>query len=293
MMSEAHARLHRPSPAMAGCIHMAMERDTRGLQLSKTQRLSFYPASPLPSVSWIFEGELRVVEDQNGIQDPMLSEPLPRIVFTGPFRKPSASWSPGTVHVLSVGFYPDALWRLLGIRAEDYVDMILPLKGLVSGALLDALVSIDSTDGPPFEQVESALQPLWRGIGAREGAADMRSWLALLAKRAAFTRAGTGMRQLQRSIKGLAGQSQRDLQLYARAEKAFALSERRDLEKMSLTAVAAAAGYSDQSHLGREVKRVTGFSPKQFGDRLQNDEAFWMYRLLCGYLQNGESNAKK
>lgn len=293
MLSEAHARLHLPSLAMAGCIHMAVERDTRGLQLTETQRLNFYPASPLPSVSWIFEGELRLVEDQKGIQDFMLSEPLPRIVFTGPLRKPSASWSPSTVHTLSVGFYPDALSRLLGIRAEDHVDMIVPLKGLVSGEALDALASIDSTDGPPFEQVESALQPLWQIRGAGEGAADMRSWLALLARRAAFTQAGSGVRQLQRSIKSLAGQSQRDLQRYARTEEAFALSESAGLEKMSLTEVAAVAGYSDQSHLGREVKRVTGFSPKQFGDRLWNDESFWMYRLLCGYLQNGESNTKK
>ena len=233
-----------------------------------------------------------MVEDQDGIQDLVLSEPLPRLVFTGPSRKPSASWSPGAVHALSVGFYPDALSRLLGIRAEDYVDMVLPLKGLVSGAVLDTLASIDSTDGPPFEQVESALQPLWRDIGAGKGAADMRSWLASLASRAAFTRAGTGVRQLQRSIKGLAGQSQRDLQIYARTEKAFALSESGDPEKMSLAEVAAVAGYSDQSHLGREVKRVTGFSPRQFGDRLRNDESFWMYRLLCDYLQDGEANTK-
>lgn len=293
MLSEAHARLHLPSLAMAGCIHMAMERDTRGRQLPRTQRLSFYPASPLPSVSWIFEGELRMVDDPDGIQDLKLSEPLPRIVFTGPTRKPSASWSPGTVHALSVAFYPDALSRLLGIRAEDFGDRILPLKGLVSGAVLDRLASIDSTNGPPFEQVESALQPLWQGMGASEGAADMRSWIVLLARRAALTRAETGVRQLQRSIKGLAGQSQRDLRRYARTEGAFALSDGGDLEKVSLAEVAAVAGYSDQSHLGREVRRVTGFSPKQFGDRLQNDEAFWMYRLLYEYLQNGESDTKK
>jgi AraC-like DNA-binding protein len=52
-----------------------------------------------------------------------------------------------------------------------------------------------------------------------------------------------------------------------------------------LAAVAAESGYSDQSHLGREVKRVTGLPPARFAERMKTDEAFWMYRLLGEHLR--------
>ncbi len=93
-----------------------------------------------------------------------------------------------------------------------------------------------------------------------------------------MTRPGTGLRQLQRQIKRWAGQSQRELQLYVRVERAFDLLQQQ--EKTDWSALALQAGYSDQSHFGREVKRITGYSPARFAQRLQTDEAFWMYRLL-------------
>src|SRR5690606_19821593 len=96
--------------------------------------------------------------------------------------------------------------------------------------------------------------------------------------RMAATRTGTGLRQMQRQFKRWAGQSQRELQLYVRAERAFALVQQQ--ENPVWSDVALQAGYSDQSHFGREVKRISGFSPAQFAQRMKSDEAFWMYRLL-------------
>ena len=48
---------------MAGYVNLAVERDTRGMCLTDRQRFNFYPASPFPTISWIFEGELHKVED--------------------------------------------------------------------------------------------------------------------------------------------------------------------------------------------------------------------------------------
>lgn len=36
----------------------------------------------------------------------------------------------------------------------------------------------------------------------------------------------------------------------------------------------------DQSHMGREVRRVTGLSPARLDDLMAHDEAFWFYRLM-------------
>lgn len=290
MPTYAHARLYLPSPVMAGCIHMAVERDTRGLQLSDEQRYSFYPASPLPLIAWILEGELRIVDGSPDAQELRLSASSPRLGLIGPFRKPAASWAPSAVHAIWVSFYPEALSRLWGIRAEDYMDTIVPLEGLVPDAARDALAGVGIGDEPLFQQIESVLQPMWQGSQAADtSAADLRGWIASLPARTAFPNADKGLRQKQRRIKVHAGQSQRDLQIFARVEEAFSRSRIGYGEIRSLTTVAADAGYSDQSHMGREIKRITGLPPKRFGERMRTDEAFWIYRLINDYLQNGET----
>jgi len=40
------------------------------------------------------------------------------------------------------------------------------------------------------------------------------------------------------------------------------------------------AGFADQSHMGREVRRVTGLAPGRLDDLIASDEAFWFYRLI-------------
>jgi AraC-like DNA-binding protein len=90
---------------------------------------------------------------------------------------------------------------------------------------------------------------------------------------------------LQRRVRDWTGQSYRDLQLFIRAEEAFLRHlEARDSRSPDLAAVAADAGFADQSHMGREIRRVTGLSPVRLGERLQKDEAFWYYRLMAGEL---------
>lgn len=294
MPTHDNARLYLPSPAMAGSIHMAVERDTRGLQLSDEQRYSFFPASPFPLIAWVLEGELRIVEGSLDSQELRLSASLPRLGLIGAFRKPAASWTPGAVHAIWVSFYPEALSRLWGIRVEDYIDTIVPLKELVPDMARDTLARIGISDEPLFQQIESALQPMWQGSQAMDiSAPDLRGWIASLSLRTTFHNAGVRGRQMQRRIKAYAGQSQRELQIFARVEEAFARSRIGYGETRSLTAVASDAGYSDQSHMGREIKRITGLSPKRFGERMRTDEAFWIYRLLNDYLQNGTINLKE
>jgi AraC-like DNA-binding protein len=280
-----HARLHLPSAALAGCMHLAVERDTRGLQLTDAQRFNFYPASPLPTISWIFEGEVRMVDDRGPPHAPALGDPLPRVVFSGPYRRPVASWSPGPVHALTVGFYPEALSRLWGIRIEEHLDTILPLCCVLSGAGLETLLGVDAAAAsPPLQQVAAALEPLWAEAKVNAGGKDLRSWLRSVALRAAFTKTGAGVRQVQRRIRDWTGQSQRELQRFARAEEAFALSANGWVDAQGLAVVAAQAGYSDQSHLGREIRRMTGLSPARLAERVKCDESFWMYRLLGEHL---------
>ncbi len=287
MPTHPHARLYFPSPEMEGLILVAAERDTREVQLNNEQRYNFYPASPLPLIAWIFEGDLRIVDGSPDDEDLRLSTSSPRLGLIGPFRKPAASWAPGAVHAIWVSVSPDALWRLWGIRAEDYMDMIVPLEELVSSAVFDALAQIGASDKPLFQQIESVLQSMWQGSQVVDtSSADLRGWIASLSQQVACTNASVGMRQMQRRIKACAGQSMRKLQIFARVEEVFAQLRNECSETKSLTMIASDAGYSDQSHMGREIRRVTGLPPKRFFERMQTDEAFWIYRLINEYLQN-------
>ena len=56
------ARLHHPSRKTASIIHLGVERDTRALDLLPQQRLNCYPASPLVVLSWVFHGQLHMVQ---------------------------------------------------------------------------------------------------------------------------------------------------------------------------------------------------------------------------------------
>lgn len=280
------ARLHQPSPALGACVFAGIERDTRGLALADEERFNYYPATPMPVISWVFAGTLRMMEERGPDHPPALGPVLPRLVVSGPQSHPSASWSPGPVHALSVAFYPEALGRLLGSRIEPLIDRILPLESLASGAMLEACEALFAAPlaPEPYRRLEEHLAPLWQGPSLPSPAPVMRDWIRALATRAAHSRAGSSLRQMQRRMRDWTGQSQRDLQRFARVEEAFARSgEHRRGEGPDLAGLAHEAGFADQSHMGREVRRVTGLSPARFEERMTRDEAFWFYRLIEGH----------
>ncbi|HYH22015.1 MAG TPA: helix-turn-helix domain-containing protein [Azospirillum sp.] len=279
------ARLLFPRPDLSACVFMGVERDTRGIALSDGQRFNYYPATPMSLVSWIFEGTLHMVEARGDDGRPVLGPPLPRLILSGPQRRPMASWSPGPVHALSVAFYPDSLARLTGAGAESLVDRILPLEAAVSGpfaAACRSLLAPEAADAA-FHHLEALLEPLWSGPNPREASLMplMGDWLRTLAVRAALSRAGRGVRQAQRRVKAWTGQSHRDLQLFARVEDvAVRASRSRDAGPLDLAGLASDAGFADQSHMGRAVRRMTGLAPGRLNELMAEDEAFWFYRLI-------------
>ncbi len=107
----------------------------------------------------------------------------------------------------------------------------------------------------------SGLLGWWQGLDAR------------LAQRS------VGERQRERLARAWTGLPPRMLRAQARAEAALvhaaALLRRNQLDWRE---VALLAGYTDQPHLCRETRRLTGFSPVQLMRGMLGDEAFWVYR---------------
>ena len=294
-MTRTAAFMHIPSPALGACVLAGIERDTRGCMLDDAERFNYYPATPMAVISWIFEGTLHMVEERGPRPWPRLGPALPRLVLSGPQRSPSVSWSPGAVHALSVGFYPEALSRLIGLPIEPYLDQHLPLETVAPPPLLQTCQAIlDAADDQPFTTLEDNFQSLWREPDGASPAPYLSDWVRSLATRAAHSTAGKSLRQLQRRVRDWTGQSYRDLQLFIRVEEAFIRSiDVHDSGAPDLAAIAADAGFADQSHMGRKIRQVTGMSPACFGERLANDEAFWYYRLIAGELGRQPINPTK
>lgn len=285
-----HAQLHLPSAEMAGCIHMAVERNTENIALTDTQRLNFHPASPFPTLCWVLKGKLHLLETPSSAPAITCGPTLSNLFISGPLRHPVITWSPGAVHMVMVALYPDVWSALLDLPIDNYVDTIAPLQGLPS-ITGQHLATLNIAPQNPFPHIEQALYELFQENALSKSSHDVRSWLDNTVVRATNAHTGTSERQVQRRLKQWTGQSQRDLTRFARVEEAFSLSTATHNYAQGWAALATDAGYSDQSHLGREVKKITGLSPAQLRERVKTDEAFWMYRLLGDYLQEDSQSS--
>lgn len=285
-LPRSHLRL--PCPDLGGCIFAGIERDTRGTVLLNNDLFNYYPATPMVLISWIFEGTIHMVE--GGALDAVssLGPALPSLVFSGPQSRPVTSWSPGSIHALSVAFFPEAIGEILGKSIEEYVDCIVPLEDVANEPLLtlcNSLFKIRAAQ--PFSQLQELILPLWCGSHISYNGPLMTNWVRSLLVRAAFSQAGCSIRQLQRRIKNWTGQNHRQLQLFLRVEEAFVLANKqRYYGSIGLAELAAEAGFSDQSHMGREVSRVTGLSPARLNEQIAQSEAFWFYRLIDRHISS-------
>lgn len=277
------ATLFLPPHSLASCVVTGVERDTRALSLTQEQRYNFFPASPLCTISWFFEGTSYLVAPDN--PTPSFSRPVPQLSFAGPQTKPLVSWNPGPVDALTVAIYPEAWTQLVECDLETLIDKTLPLEDVVSTALLDLCqkVLLEHKTEISFQQFMDGLGPIWANSRPPRFSVYYRlsDWAHELATKAASSGTGKSVRQAQRRIKSWTGQSQRDLQFYARNEalfeKTLAAATKGPLD---LATVALEAGFADQAHMGRSVRKLTGMSPSKLNDLIATAEAFWCYRLI-------------
>lgn len=95
---------------------------------------------------------------------------------------------------------------------------------------------------------------------------------------APLSRAGQSLRAAQRRLRRWAGQNKQSLAFYARVENLQRLAIQNGPGQ--LAAIAHDAGFSDQSHMGRALRRATGFPPALLNRLIATDESFWYCRLM-------------
>lgn len=265
-----------PPKQLSSCVAAAIVRDTRGAALTDDDRFNCFPATPLVSVTRIVEGELRLVETLGSLQAARSSQPLPSLSVLRPHDCPTISWSPAGVYAITLGFYPDA-WVTLGAGSMDGIAL----------EDMEAILETFSPNHDPrsgWDLICDALSPLWEAKRHSGGMPDwpgsdlLSDWSRHLFGRVAMTAPGKSVRTIERRLRRWTGRTMQQLDHYSAMEDLH----RRVAEDpdMRLADLAIDAGFADQSHMGRAVRRSTGFSPARLNQLIQTHEAFWCYRLL-------------
>ena len=266
------SKLFLPPTELAGCVHSAIYRDTRGAALSKDDRVSYFPASPLVSMTVVRCGELQYLSSEGKPGNVEEFSSLPRLFVMAPRDTPLVSRTPGEVVAITLGIYPDA-WILLG---GDREFSQAPEK-LV--AAFDCLTTEERSE-EGWQSFCDALGPLWTKSRPASwlGTNGIEDWARAIVARALMSGSGKSIRSLERRIKRLSGQTRRCLDFYSNVENLHRLALQKS--DSSLADIAFDAGYADQSHMGRAVRRATGLSPARLNQAIREEEAFWCYRLL-------------
>lgn len=275
-----------PPRSLASCVYGAFVRDTRGCRLSPVDRFNHFAAAPLCTLSWFFEGECMLVEPDGSPTRPA-GRPVPKIAFSGPQTNPASSWSEGDIHAMMVSFYPDAFRRWSGIEVSDFLDETKPASEVLPSGMMKICREVADI-GEARTGFEFLTRELEKRFAEESPAKDrfflsISDWSKSFAIAASRSGVGRSLRQVERRVRAWTGMTRRDLELHARLENTFTLAAQgAKTGELDPAQIAYQAGFSDQSHMGRNVKRHTGHSPLQLMQRIETDEAYWCYRLIAG-----------
>jgi AraC-like DNA-binding protein len=283
----ASCRLFETRASLAACVRGFVVRRVDGA--AGVEHFSRFPATASCSISWLLDGSIvRLAEGQSSHE---------RIVFRGPQTQPVIARHCGPLHIFIVLLAPDALCCLTGAGADRYLNRICSLASAFDDSW--RAMASDVLRAPTSEErvrrVEEFLEPRWRAVRSRSGALSWGpahrhgEWSQAAMSRVGAIAKGRSRRQRERHMRNMTGWSARALRGLARAEGALLIAAGSAQRDVNWANVAAEAGYADQSHLCRELRRYTGLSPQQLWRCMPNDEALWVYRALFG--RAGRPNA--
>ncbi|WP_426336310.1 helix-turn-helix domain-containing protein [Pseudoduganella sp. R-31] len=267
-----------PRRSLASCLRAIVVRNTVGCELPDEQRLNRYPATGFPVLFLQLVGESQMVE-------PPMAEKCQEggVLLSGAWTGPTVSANPGPTHFMTVLFFPEALHRLTGIDMSTIVDQFQPLDVMLDAEWqqLAAQMLAARDDETRVALLEDFLEPRWRavrGAGTFDGAVG--DWVRRLEGQAAAAGIGRSVRMAERRIREWAGQPLRRLRRAYRAEQTFIAARDAALKgRVSLGDMAQLGGYSDQSHMSREAREISGLSPSEILRRGLEDETYWVYRI--------------
>ncbi len=190
-----------------------------------------------------------------------------RGLLIGAMTRPREHICATTAHFTAVRFRPGGAWPFVDAPLCEWTDGRLPLAELwPEAARLEDAIAAAADHGAQVAHLERALL-VRLAAGARPKRAPTRCAVACVAAIRADPSAfrlgalsdelGAGRHALARRVRELTGLGPKQLARILRMQGAIA-----DLRRGSAIAAAAAArGYSDQAHLTREARALTGWTP--------------------------------
>ena len=235
------------------------------------------PATLQPMLLVILKGEIHL-ELPDGSE-----RRLPRLGLSGATSGVCrASATPGT-EILVASVLPGQLPRLLGLPASAVMEAFVALEELLPRASLAALEEQLASAGSLATRVARCEQFL---LELRNAQAQQRAdlvlpdtWLFRPLDEIA-TAFGLSPRQLERRFRHSYGQNLRAFRQQARCSRMLVELVFGRRQFASWADIATQAGYFDQAHLSRDLRRFTGYAPAHLGRQLAGeDPALWPYRL--------------
>lgn len=187
------------------------------------------------------------------------------LMVAGPATAPVLAELPAGARVLGVRFRVGAAGAALGLPAAELLDLHVPLRDLWGSAA-------DRIEERLLARPHFPLAELARAVAAREPA-GFDPLVRAAAVRLARTdptlpelgaSLGVGERQLRRRFADAVGYPPKTLQRVLRFQRFLRLAAAgagREQENGGVARLAADAGYADQAHLTREVRRLGGLPP--------------------------------
>lgn len=235
------------------------------------------------TLTWFFEGSCKMVEPP---PEEAPGAMLPKLIFSGPFQVPPVSWNPGPVHAMMLVLYPEAVTALTGRDMGAYLDQSVPAEEVLDARWLALCEDVfrATSDAGRFALIQERLDAWWQSVRPAGMPASnlMEDWFRAITLRAATSGLGRSIRQVERRIRAWTGQTQRELQPLIQIERLYfnTLAARKE-GKVDWAGMADDAGFADQSHMSRQLRRLTGFPPAQIMRLIDEEEAFWPYRVLA------------
>ncbi|MFI5777552.1 helix-turn-helix domain-containing protein [Nocardia sp. NPDC051570] len=182
-----------------------------------------------------------------------------RLLVAGPDTRAYRTASRETVTTISgLRFFPGTAPALFGVPAHELLDRRVELTDLWPAARVRALAGIVAGAGDPMLGLEAAAR---RGAAGTEPADPrLRRIVTRLADGASVAATadelGLGARRLHRMSLAAFGYGPKVLARVLRLQRALALA----YDGIPFAETAFRAGYADQAHLAREVRRLSGRS---------------------------------
>jgi len=212
--------------------------------------------------------------------------PVPAAALIGPSTRPSRYLHQGAVHAVGLLIRPEALAALLGAPG---------------GRLVNAQVALVDVAGPGWAAVQSAVQAapddgarlglLFDGLRAAVAGPDAMHHRALLQRLAqalqgpldqACRDLATSRRQLERLCRAQFGMAPKQFQTIARLQQALHGAAHAGGADLALQ-----AGYYDQSHLARDLRRLAGAPLGRLVQHARQGSGTAHWPLAVGWQLNG------